>query len=166
MQHFRLMHFSPSWNQEFEQTKSMVLWATEGWISEVCHIGGTAIENSVSAPTIDVVAGISNLAGLNEAAEMISGLQYQRQPAPDWSDQELVAWFSRSKADQLTHTVLLVKHRGEIWRQCLEIKERLSQDYLLREQLEQLKLEHFTLQSSALAYAQAKSQFFQRLISE
>lgn len=166
MQHFRLMHFSPAWNQEFEQTKSMILWATEGWISEVCHIGGTAVEDSVASPTIDVVAGISNLSGLNEAADMITGLQYERHPAPDWCDRELVASLIRTKGVEPTHTVLIVKHQGEIWRQCLAIKERLSQNYLNREQLDQLKKEHFASQSSVVDYTKAKAEFFQRLISE
>jgi GrpB-like predicted nucleotidyltransferase (UPF0157 family) len=160
------MHFSPAWNQEFEQTKSMILWATEGWIKEVCHIGGTAIADGVASPTIDVVAGLSNLSGLNEAASLLSGLQYQRHPAPDWCDRELVAWLIRSRGDDPTHTVLLVKHQGEIWKRCIAIKDKLSLDYMLREQLDQLKKDHFTSESPRPVYEQAKADFFQILMSD
>lgn len=162
---FRLSHYSAEWKQEFEQAKSMLLWATEGWITEVCHIGGTALEGGLACPTIDIVAGLPGLSGLNDAARLLEGLNYQRQPAPSWTDRELVALLVRYKDQQPSHSVLLAKVDGEIYKRCLSIQQKLTASHLARESFETLKKEHFTTGSSIEEYVRSKSAFFERLMS-
>jgi GrpB-like predicted nucleotidyltransferase (UPF0157 family) len=166
MEMFRLMYHSAQWSQEFEQTKSLLLWATEGWICDVVHIGSTALEDMIAQPTIDVIAGITSLSGLNEAAMLIEGLQYQRFPAPEWCDEELVAWFVRPWSGHPSHTVLVARFEGKIWQQCLQLKQQLIDQYLKRQELESLKRHHFEAQSSLETYQTAKHQFFQSLLAE
>jgi GrpB-like predicted nucleotidyltransferase (UPF0157 family) len=165
MNPIRLMYFSPHWRQEFEQTKSMLLWATDGWVCDVVHIGSTAIEGSVAVPTIDVLAGMNDLSGLNESAGLIEGLHYRRLPAPPWCDEEYVAWLTRPRDEFPTHSVLVVKHGGAVWQKCLNVKQRLENDYLLRESLESLKRDSLQSQASMAEYTQQKDQFFSQVLT-
>jgi GrpB-like predicted nucleotidyltransferase (UPF0157 family) len=162
---FRLSHFSAAWRQEFEQAKSMLLWASEGWISEILHVGSTALEGSLAVPTIDILAGVTDLSGLNDAARLIEGLNYERQPAPSWTDDELVASLVRYKDGHATHSVLLAKIEGQLFKRCVAIQQRLARDFLVYEAFDNLKKEHFSIGSSLDDYVNSKSAFFERLMS-
>jgi GrpB-like predicted nucleotidyltransferase (UPF0157 family) len=161
---FRLMHYNPEWAQEFEQARSMLLWATEGWLSEVQHIGSTAVPDGIAQPVIDMVAGLKDMQGLNDAATLIEGLNYTRVASPDWCAQELTAFLQKPRVGDITHTVLLVRHGGVTWRRTLEIRQLLQQNLVDWQQFQNLKRDHFTSScDAAKRYSTAKSAFFKQL---
>lgn len=158
---FRLMSYNRSWPQEFEQSRSLLLWASEGWISEVQHIGGTAVEEGLAQPVIDMMAGIDEMQGLNEAAGLLEGLNYSRMPSPDWCDDELTAYLHKPRVGEVTHTVLLVRRGGAIWQRTLAIRDHLQQSISDRQLLDTLKREHLVdTCDAAQRYAAAKNDFF------
>lgn len=161
---FRLMAYNRSWPQEFEQSRSSLLWASEGWISEVQHIGSTAIEGSLAQPIIDMLAGLDDMQGLNHAAELLVGLNYSRLPSPDWCDEELTAYLHKPRVGDVTHTVLLARRGGAIWQRALAIRDHLQQAISDRQLFEMLKREHLVdTCDAAQRYEAAKSDFFQIL---
>lgn len=158
------MSYNRNWPQEFEQSRSLLLWAGEGWIGEVQHVGGTAIEESLAQPVIDMLAGIDELQGLNEAAELVEGLNYVRLPSPSWCDDELTAYLQKPRVGEVTHTVLLVRREGAIWQRALAIRDHLQQSISDRQLLDTLKREHLVDTCDAVQrYASAKNDFFQIL---
>lgn len=160
----RLMAYNPQWPQEFEQARSMLLWASEGWIRDIQHIGGTAIPDSVAQPVIDMLAGMSDIRGLNEAAELMEGLNYARVPSPEWCADELTAHLQKPRVGSVTHTVLLVRQGGSVWQRGLAIRDRLRWNIVDRQRLEAIKREHFTDSCHAqVNYAAAKGDFFSSL---
>ncbi len=160
----RLMAYNRQWPQEFEQSRSMLLWASEGWIQDIQHIGGTALPGSVAQPVIDMLAGMSEIHGLNEAAELIEGLNYTRVPSPDWCADELTAHLQKPRAGLVTHTVLLVRQGGAVWRQGVAVREQLRWNIGDRQRLETIKREHFIDGCHAhVNYAAAKHNFFNAL---
>lgn len=160
----RLMMHNPRWAQEFEQARSMLLHATEGWIVDVVHIGGTNVPHEIAQPVIDMVAGMTDLAGLNQASQLVEGLYYARVPAPTWCDQELVAKLVKPRFGDPTHTVLLVRHQSEIWNRILAMQQYLSAHALERTQLQNVKRDHFSMDCGAeTRYAEAKNEFFATL---
>ncbi|MCG8651880.1 MAG: GrpB family protein, partial [Pirellulales bacterium] len=115
----RLMHYDPRWRQEFQQTRSSILHSCLGWVTEVEHIGSTAIDGLVARPTIDVAAGVDSEAALAPAMELIEGLNYGRDHSPDWAAEVIMMTKPRRLSAgqrQPTHRILLIKREGPIWR--------------------------------------------------
>ncbi len=161
---FRLMSYNPQWPQEFEQARSSLLWASDGWISEVQHIGGTALVDSLAQPVIDMLAGLDEMQGLNEAAGLLEGLNYGRVPSPEWCDDELTAYLHKPRVGEVTHTVLLVRRGGSVWKRTLAIRDHLQQADGDRQLLDKLKREHLVDScDAAQRYAHSKSDFFEIL---
>jgi GrpB-like predicted nucleotidyltransferase (UPF0157 family) len=160
----RLMAFNSQWEQEFFQSRSMLLYATDGWLTDVRHIGGTALPQTVSQPVIDILAGMEDMRGLNEAAGLVEGLNYIRTEAPEWCQNELVAMLHKPRAGEPTHTVLIARKSGPAWNQALEILKLLQNDVLERQQFENVKRDHFQPGCSAeQQYKVAKDDYFQEL---
>lgn len=160
----RLMRTNPLWVQEYEQSRSSVLQATEGWLIDVQHIGSTFLEDGIARPTIDQLAGMSDLRGINPASELIEGINYRRVPSPDWCSSELTALLEKPRHGAPTHTVLLVKHQGTIWNRALRIRNWLDSHLVDWQAFQTVKRDHFSSGCQALAkYTAAKDEFFQIL---
>lgn len=160
----RLMLHNPNWAQEFEQARSMILWATEGRVAEVCHIGSTAVPGGVAQPVIDLIAGLHDMRALNEAASLIEGLNYSRVASPQWCDDDLTAVLHRPRGGAPTHTVMLVRRAGPTWHRALAVRDWLSRHPQDWQQFQALKRAHFTAGCDAWErYTTAKDQFFHAL---
>jgi GrpB-like predicted nucleotidyltransferase (UPF0157 family) len=139
----------------------MLLWATEGWLHEVQHIGSTSIQNGIARPVIDMIAGMHDLKGLNEACTLIEGLNYARVASPDWCEDELTALLQKPRSGSPTHTVLVVRHGGPSWQRSLAIRDWLATNLIDWQQLQNLKRDQFTGGCDAIErYAAAKALFF------
>jgi GrpB-like predicted nucleotidyltransferase (UPF0157 family) len=155
------MSHNPAWKQEFEQSRSSILQATDGWLSDVRHIGSTSLEESIARPVVDILAGISDLQGLNECSFLIEGLNFQRVATPEWCEEEFCALLLKPRVGEATHSVLVVKYGGQLWERSLAIRQRLATDQDEWQRLLQMKLEHFQPGCSAAQnYADAKREFF------
>ncbi|MEZ6134556.1 MAG: GrpB family protein [Pirellulaceae bacterium] len=160
----RLMSHNHQWGQEFLQSRSMLFYATDGWLNEVRHIGGTALPEMVTQPVIDMLAGMEDIRGLNAAAELIEGLNYQRTPSPEWCQNELVAMLQKPRVGEPTHTVLIARKDGPVWQHCLAVQEFLGKNLAERQRFENLKRDHFQPGCAAeQEYAIAKSRYFHEL---
>jgi GrpB-like predicted nucleotidyltransferase (UPF0157 family) len=160
----RLMVHNEQWRQEFLQAKSMLLWSTEGWLSDVHHIGSTALEDIIAQPIIDTLAVMRDLQGLNEAAKLVEGINYARLAAPAWCQEELVAYLAKPRVGEPTHTVLIVKEGSPLCNRVLGVQARLANSLFDRQALETLKRDHFIPGCAADArYEAAKTEFFENL---
>lgn len=160
----RLMSYNPQWQQEFEQTKSSVLQAAQGWVTNVQHIGSTCLPDGIARPIVDVVAGLTDMQGLNEAALLIEGLNYARVESPEWCSDELTALLQKPRTGEATHTVLLVRFEGDAWRRSLAIRQRLMSNLVEWQQLQTVKQDNFAAGCQALhRYNAAKDSFFAEL---
>ncbi len=163
----RLMAPNEQWKQEFNQSKSMLLWSSEGWLCDVQHIGSTALDDIVAQPVIDMLAMMPDLRGLNEAAMLIEGLNYARLAAPTWCHDELVAYLAKPRVGEATHTVLIVREGSPLCERILKVQKRLSQNLFERQALETIKRDHFQPGCAADAmYAAAKAEFYENLVRQ
>lgn len=160
----RLMAHDARWRQEFEQSRSVLLQGTEGWLADIEHIGSTALPDVVARPVIDMVAGIRDLQGLNETAMLIEGLNYARLASPEWCEDELVAYLQKPRGTAATHRVYVVKYQGVLWNRCLEIRDHLDNNLNERQALETLKRDLFQPGCAAeREYEVQKAEFFRQL---
>ncbi|MFG0265926.1 MAG: GrpB family protein [Rhodopirellula sp. JB055] len=86
----RQMHHDARWKQEFEQTRSSLLQSCQGHVTQIDHVGSTAVPGLIAQPIIDVVALVTDLSSLDAASLHIEGLNYRVVDSPDWLDHSLV----------------------------------------------------------------------------
>lgn len=90
----RLSHHDPRWKQEFEQMRSCVFDAAQGWVTAVEHVGSTYFPTIIARPSIDLVAGLVEGGNMLETADYLEGLNFQRLPLPKWiSDKNALVFF-------------------------------------------------------------------------
>lgn len=131
---------------------------------DIRHFGGTSLAGATARPVIDLIAGMSDLSGLNQASTLIEGLNFRRETTPDWCADELCALLLKPRVGEATHAVLVVRNQGSLWRRAMAISERLTQRADERQALQQIKVEHFQSGCSAQAdYEAAKAAFFSDL---
>ena len=163
-QPYRLMSYNPQWRQEFEQSRSSMLQATEGWLCEIVHIGSTSLDDGIARPVVDLMAGMQDMQGLNDVCALIEGLNYRRQATPAWCDEELCALMHKPRAAAATHSVLIVRHQGSLWKRAVAVRNRLATHPQERVELNQTKMNNFNSGCSGeAAYLDAKDLFFRQL---
>jgi GrpB-like predicted nucleotidyltransferase (UPF0157 family) len=163
----RLMHYDARWRQEFQQTRSSILFSCDGWVSAVEHIGSTAVSGLISRPTIDVVAGVEDRQALDEATPRIEGLNYRRVQAPEWAQNATVLVKPRhSVAGQPdpTHSILLTVTGSGTWRKVLRMRDFLREHPETAIRFEEAKVAHWRSGEGDLEnYQAAKALFFSHL---
>ncbi len=162
----RLMAHNPLWEQEFFQSRSMLLQATEGWLTDVRHVGSTALPNMIAQPVIDMLAAMEDLQGLNDAATLVEGLNYSRVAAPQWCQNELVAKLQKPRSGEPTHSILIVRRHSPSWRRVVAMQEFLNASMIDRQNFENVKRDNFQPGCAAeREYETAKAAFFEDLES-
>jgi len=163
----RLMHYDPRWRQEFEQTRSSILSSTEGWVIAVEHIGSTAISGLIARPTIDVVAAVEDMQSLDQAATLIEGLNFRRQPPPEWASDSISLTKPRHLTDEHpdpTHCVMLVVQDSPVWQRVLRIRDWLRSNAETAIRFEEAKVARWRSGAGDLqSYQNDKAVFFSHL---
>lgn len=155
----RLMHYDPRWRQEFAQTRSSVLFSGEGWITDVQHVGGTALPGLVSRPIIDCAAAISSLADLDEASARIEGLNFRQLASPGWLGPG--RFFAKPRHGETTHHIFLVEQTSDTWKTLLAFRDKLLCDRDLALAFEAAKVAAWRDEEGrSIAYEKAKASFF------
>lgn len=126
----RLMHYDPRWRQEFEQTRSSILFSCDGWVTDVQHVGSTAISGLIARPTIDVVAIVEEAQGLEPAGLLIEGLNFRREASPAWATDAVMLLKPRHMPPdgppEPTHRVFLMTAGSPAWRRLIHLRDYLQ----------------------------------------
>lgn len=161
------MHYDARWRQEFEQTRSSILFSCGGWVTAVEHIGSTAVSGLISRPTIDVVAGVDEASALNEACQRIEGLNFREQPSEDWAAGARVLIKPRHlipSQPEPTHRVLLTIKDAALWQRVLRLRDWLREHPETAIRFEEAKVAHWRSGEGDLErYQTAKAIFFAHL---
>lgn len=164
----RLMHFDPRWRQEFQQTRSSLLHSCQGWVTQVEHIGSTAIDGLIARPVIDVLAVVDDGqtetdTAMQEAALLIEGLNFARQVPPMWAAETLCLVKPRRGLE--THRVYLTYPNSPFVTCSLAIRERLQSDRELALRFEEQKVRCWKESEGEMdIYADMMSQHFSELL--
>lgn len=166
----RLMHYDPKWRQEFSQTKSSLLSACEGWLSEVEHIGGTAIPGMISQPTIDLLAGVKSSREIDQAACRIEGLNFLSAELDISSQKAMILTKPRRLLDdqnEATHRVFLTQIGSILWRTSLAVRDYLRRSPEAALQYEEVKMLHWRrTEGDRVQYEASKSSYLTHLIDQ
>ena len=104
-----LATWEPTWTREADQARSCLLWAAEGRIQTVEHVGATAIAGSPARPMIDLVGVLATDTNHLEVLPYILGLNYQPATFPYASRDRTAVYFEKERGGDVMHTLQLVK---------------------------------------------------------
>lgn len=163
----RLMHHDARWRQEFQQTRSSILFCCAGWVTAVEHIGSTSVSGLIARPTIDVVAGVNDAEAMDAAALRIEGLNFRHVDAPDWAlGARLLLKPRHAIPDQPdpTHLVWLTVKDSPFWRRVLRLRDWLRDRPETAIRFEEAKVARWRSGEGDLdSYQAAKAIFFAHL---
>jgi GrpB-like predicted nucleotidyltransferase (UPF0157 family) len=164
------MHYDPRWRQEFQQTRSSVLQSCLGWVTEVQHIGSTAVSGLVARPTLDVLAGVQRDQPNDEdpvaqAANLIEGLNYRQVDPPAWSGNAVV--LDKPRHGEPTHRIFLMTIGCGPWQQAIGIREVLRAQPELAIRFEETKIARWRAgEGDPDRYEADKAIFFTHLLDQ
>ncbi|WP_233148491.1 GrpB family protein [Rhodopirellula sp. MGV] len=163
------MHFDPRWKQEFEQTRSGILQSCNGWVTQVEHIGSTAISGMIAQPIIDIVAAVDDdqhrEQAIEESSTLIEGLYFGRRQPPMWAAETIV--LEKPRGGDPTHRVFLTYTGSPFLRSALLIRQRLADDRELSLRFETTKVDRWRHgEGDPNRYAADKSVFFAHVIEQ
>ncbi|MGI9471706.1 MAG: GrpB family protein [Rubripirellula sp.] len=163
----RLMHYDPRWRQEFEQTRSSILHSCVGWVTAVEHVGSTAISGLIARPTVDVVAAVADTASMEAATDLIEGLNFRRDPNPDWTVDAVVLTKPRHLSvaqPDPTHQVWLVLAASPLWHRLTRMRDWLRANAETAIRFEEAKVASWrSSEGDFAAYQSDKALFFAHL---
>lgn len=166
----RLMHYDPTWPQEYAQTRSSLLYACEGWLSEVEHIGSTSIPGLIAQPTIDVLAGVRNQDEMEEVRPRIEGLNFFAVESDPSSDPSYILTKPRRLLEgqsEPTHRVFLTTIDSPIWEQAMIVRDYLRSSAEDALKYEEIKMLHWKrCGGDRKQYDTAKSTYLTHLVDQ
>ncbi|MCO8121813.1 GrpB family protein [Stieleria sp. TO1_6] len=163
----RLMHYDPRWPQEFQQTRSGILQCCRGWVTEIQHIGSTAIGGMVARPILDVIAVVRDDHDAEQAmltsADLIEGLNFRQRDTPMWAAETIV--MDKPRGGDPTHRLFITYRDSPFYRSALAVRDALRSDRERSLRFETSKLSSWRRASGApQKYADDKAVFFAHLI--
>ncbi|HEY1954826.1 MAG TPA: GrpB family protein [Polyangiaceae bacterium] len=129
----------PSWAIAFEHARSDLLVALGGRVTEIEHIGSTAVPGLAAKPVIDLLCGV---ASLDEVAAFVPILAARGWEYPLDLNREIVSrhfFLRRNDQGVRTHHAHFVVRGGPLWAEYILFRDRLRASAELRKRYETLK---------------------------
>lgn len=164
MEEVNVVDYDPNWANEFEKEKIKLLNALSGLQVVIEHIGSTSVPGLGSKPTIDIMAGISELDLIDETYKArLLEIGYEYVEKPDFPER---LFFRRGQWRAGTHHLHFYTIHGKHWRNQLLFRTVLKQHPEIRNDYYRLKksLEE-RFKHDRVAYTEGKSDFITRVIS-
>ncbi|MCC9605412.1 GrpB family protein [Blastopirellula sp. JC732] len=122
-----LYAYDPRWPQAFEQMKSSLRFAAEGLISEVEHVGGTAIPMAPARDgVVDLLVGVENAEKLALVAPYIEGLRFTAVDS-QLAEEGVLAEYRRPRAGSTpAYRLLLTPVDDDFWRRAIQFRTAIS----------------------------------------
>ena len=133
----KLEKYNSTWSKNFLVEKKSIEDLNLSSISQVEHVGSTAIPGMVAKPIIDIIVGIERYSDYKKLIKPLSriGYHFYREPR-----RYQAIFLKKLPNDQTTHHLKVVKYDGKSWREYIKFREALKSDEKLFNEYKQLKL--------------------------
>jgi GrpB-like predicted nucleotidyltransferase (UPF0157 family) len=158
-----VLPYSTAWPALFATEESILRAALETWlVSDIEHVGSTAVVGLSAKPVIDIMAPVRDLASSRVAVSAAEAVGYCHYPYK--ADQ--MHWFCKPSPALRTHHLHLVPWNSQLWHERLAFRDALRNSSSLAQRYERLKLElaaRYPLDREA--YTDAKTPFIDSVLS-
>ena len=127
------------------------------------HVGSTAVDGLCAKPVIDIMVGVTSLAGSEPAKDILraNGYQYAEYKT------EVMHWFCKPSFAMRTHHLHLIPFGSPLWHERLAFRDALRADSKLAGEYAALKLDLArTFEFDRDAYTDAKYPFIHGVLEQ
>ncbi|TWT39636.1 GrpB family protein [Blastopirellula retiformator] len=159
-----LYAYDPRWPQAFEQMKSSLRFAAEGLISEVEHVGGTAIPLAPARDgVVDLLVAVENAEQLAAVAPYIEGLRFTPVETK-LGGEGVLGEFRRPRVGSTpAYRLLMAPFEGDFWQRAIQFRIAISHCGGSTERYAQLKRRLATAGADGAQYELSKLVFFRHI---
>jgi GrpB-like predicted nucleotidyltransferase (UPF0157 family) len=166
VQRLQISSYDPRWVLEFEAERDRLARALGALACRIDHHGSTAVPGLEAKPIIDIQVSVEQLQPLRAYTEPLVTLGYVHVPH---IDDAVCPFFHRPGDWPHTHHVHVVQSGGHEERRTLAFRDFLREHGDVAREYVALKIHLATLvnageSSSREAYANAKSEFIERVV--
>lgn len=158
-----IFEYNPAWPDLFQVERDLLQHHLAPWlVSNIEHIGSTAVPGLAAKPIIDIMAPVANLESARPAIAAAGQLGYVYYPYKP----ELMHWFCKPSAAHRTHHLHLVPFSSDLWRDRLTFRDVLRQNRQLAAEYEDLKRHLAEVhRHDREAYTEGKSEFVAKVLA-
>jgi GrpB-like predicted nucleotidyltransferase (UPF0157 family) len=155
--------YSEQWPELFQRERDRLLRVLGPWlVSDVEHVGSTAVPGMAAKPVIDMIAGVSDLSAAHEAVDQLRALDYHYRPhRPEallFDKPHIGTWRGQ------THHLHLTELNSDLWRERLAFRDALRADPSLVQEYSEWKRRH-ALDADEGPYSDSKRSFVFRVLA-
>jgi GrpB-like predicted nucleotidyltransferase (UPF0157 family) len=169
--------YDTRWPQHFEEERSRVLKAIGQWLTDVEHVGSTAVPGLAAKPVIDIMAGLRSWDDREKCIAPLEALGYENRGENviagalifvRLTDKPLPGQTYRARDGRIrarTHNLHLMPRSHPEWARHILFRDYLRQDESVAQRYAQLKRSLAEKHSPDIdAYTTAKSEFIEVVI--
>ncbi len=160
-----IVDHDPRWPRLYEMERLQILQAIGEHLVALEHIGSTAVPRLGAKPTIDIMAGVSNLDDSGRCIQPLETIGYSYVPEYE----EFIPdrrYFRKGPHDARSHHLHMVEHGGDFWERHLLFRDHLRAHPEVARRYERLKRELAPQYTDGNEYADAKTPFIDAVIEE
>lgn len=160
-----LYAYDPRWPQAFEQMKSSLRFAAEGLISEVEHVGGTAIPAAPARDgVVDLLVGVADRRQLTEVAPYVEGPRFTAVDDSTLTEEGVLAEYRRPRYGSTpAYRLFLTPAEGDFWRRAVQFRNAISHCGGSTERYANLKRRLAMMGADGAQYELSKIVFFRHV---
>ena len=160
----RIVAYDPEWPVRFEAERAALEEAIGEWVvGGIHHVGSTAIPGIAAKPTIDILAGVRDLASSRVCIEQLARLDYLYAPYRAGE----MHWFCKPSRRRRAFHLNLVPEASPAHAARLAFRDRLRADPALAAEYESLKRRLAArFPDDREAYTEAKAGFVEAVCAE
>lgn len=161
----RLVHYDPRWPGLYEAERARLLTWIGSSVAQVCHFGSTSIVGMAAKPTIDMIAGLHDMAVVDGVLRELCDRGYSYVPELDLGAPERRFLFRHADGHR-THHLHLVAFGGSAWIERIRFRDLLRSDTGLRIAYGVLKRDLEALHDGRRdAYTRGKAEFIRNALT-
>lgn len=160
----RVAEHNPRWAEEYEKERRRLQGNLGGALTDVAHIGSTAVPGLAAKPIIDIIAAVDDLSVYKQLIKPLTFLGYEYMPERVFDDR---VFFPKGPRSSRTHHLSLVLRDSPGWIGPIAFRDYLRSNLHARHEYQSLKLKlaaQYPFDRSL--YTAAKTDLIRRLQAE
>ena len=155
-----LFNYTDEWVVEFKKESEEILDIIGRYVSNIHHIGSTAVPGLKAKPIIDIAIELFSFKDGYQCVEPLNKIGYKHRIIPELPERHYF-----SKGDPRTHQIHMYKPKSKyLWEQ-LSFRDKLRADPELANEYQEIKEKLSRIYgSNKLAYADAKTKFIKSVV--
>ncbi len=162
----KICPYDLSWPKKFKKEKARLLSIFSASLSEIQHIGSTAVPGLDAKPIIDMMAAVSSMKVADSLLKPLRQFGYVTPPDCNLYLHDR-RWLLRHRAGHRTHHLHLLLHSSEGWRRTIAFRDTLREHPHLAKAYLAIKVELArTSGSDRNKYIKGKTEFIEELLKK